>query len=275
MGPANYSDWPGAEKVVDNPSRILQVWVNGGETNYFRGDTQSLNEALENFVTIQVPVHEIALLPGSGEASAFGGDRFTYDWRLNLVGGISHFLHVEEVDTQVFDDHPTLTIFIGDGNIDLAQLVIPRGVTVLQRDDLRTRYYAGLRSESTRVREAAVGRLAAIDPYGKESLARIIGTYTETYDGTETWAEMSAPRFKYIDPARVATRLQHFGKPARAILVDQLTREDVSESLKEWVRKAIQFIDDMPDSSEAAARSEIKAGEITRFLAAQDLKVLR
>ena len=275
VGPANYTDWPGAEKVVDNPSRILQVWVNGGETNYFRGDTASLNVALEHFAAIQVPVHEIALLPGPGKARAFGEEEFTYDWRLNLMGGISHFLHKEEVDTQVYDDHPTMTVFVGDGNIELAQLVIPRGVTVLQLDDLRARYYAGLRSENQWVREAAVGRLAAIDPYGEESLARIIGTYVETYDGTETWEEMSAPPFKYIDPARVATRLQHFGKPARAILVNQLTREDVLEEQKMWIRKAIQFIDDLPDTSEAAARFHEDEAKIARSVGRRAVKLLR
>lgn len=275
VGPANYTDWPGAEKVVDNPSRIFQVWVNGSETNYFRGDTASLNVALEHFAAIQVPVHEIALLPGPGKARTFGEEEFTYDWRLNLLGGISHFLHKEEVDTQVYDDHPTMTVFVGDGNIELAQLVIPRGVTVMQLDDLRARYYAGLRSENQQVREAAVGRLAAIDPYGEESLARIIGTYVETYDGTETWEEMSAPRFKYIDPARVATRLQHFGKPARAILVNQLTREDVLEEQKMWIRKAIQFIDDLPDTSEAVAKSQKQAAAIAQFLDQSNFNVLR
>ena len=267
LADANYTDWPGVVHVINNPSRVYQRWVNGGETNYFQGDTNSLNDALVKFAEVEVPVHEVFLVPGPVSASAFDDETFTYDWRLELLGGISHFRHERETETQVYIDHPTLVIFIGGGNIVLEELAIPEGITLLKLEDLRARYYQGLKSSERHVQHAAVGRLAAFDPYNDETFERITGTHIEAFAPIETWDTLSRPEPPYIDPALVATRLQRFGKSARPTLVKQLDREDLGEDRLKWVRKAIQAIDAMPDAAGAKSAFQARDADIATFVA--------
>ena len=200
----NYREWKGVMPVVNHPSRVYHTWVNGNEHFYYQGDTDALDDALNKFAAIEADVREVVLRPGPGETKSFHGKKITYDWLLHIEGGITRR---EEKGTNIWDKHPTLSIFVGGGNVDLDALQIPEGVVVLEVADLTARYLEGLKSDNHTVRGYAAYFLAKVDPYNRENAAAV----AELLDDEEIWvrsmAESALARFeKQADERREERR---------------------------------------------------------------------
>ncbi len=148
VSPANYREWPGMARIIDDTHRVYRSWVNGDEHFYFQGDTQALNDSLKAFSAMESPVHEVILRTGHATARTFHGDQVPYDWVLHIAGGIARHGRRDKTGKQVLDNYPTLTVYVNDNTIDLETIRVPANVAVLGPDALRTHNLAGVKSKS-------------------------------------------------------------------------------------------------------------------------------
>ena len=170
---AEYREWKGIMPLINHQTRVYHRWINGNEHFYYRGDTAALNDALKKFSAIEIPVREVVLLPGPAETTSLQKDkRVPYHWNLHILSGIARHFALEEKGPNVWDEYPTLRVFVG-GKIDLKKLHIPEGVTVIELADLRQRYMIGLESDDREVCAYAAYFLAQVDSHNKESVAAI------------------------------------------------------------------------------------------------------
>lgn len=256
----NYEDWKGIMPVINHKSRVYQIWVNGDEYFYYRGDTKALNDALRKFAKIDardreiICVPEVVIRPGPGETMTFRKVQVPYDWHLHIQGGISkHFAHfaVEENDTNIWDQYPTLTIFVNGGNIALDKIKIPETVIVLEVADLRMRYLDGLKSDDHEVRGYAAYFLARVDFYNKENIAPITKLLTDEND----WVRLMA-----------AGALGNFGKSAASALpVLRQGLQDENERIRERFQQTIDRIEGAEDTTVKAKKWRDTLKKISDF----------
>ncbi len=155
LSPANYTDWPGLAAAINDPARVYQVWVNGNEQFFYRGDTAALNRVLKKFSETQTPRLQVILRPGPGpEVELENGERQPADWSLQIVGGIARASITHRGLDAVWNMDPTLTIYLTEG-IALADMVIPDPIAVLQLEDLRRRYLEAQKLEGEEIRREA------------------------------------------------------------------------------------------------------------------------
>ena len=250
----NYRDWKRVMPVVNDLSRVYHIWVNGNEHFYYRGDTSALNDALKKFAAIEADVHEVILRSGPAETKTFKGKPVRYDWLLHIQGGISRHDAVKEQGTSVFDKHPTMTVLVGEGNVDLEKIKIPKGVVVLELADLRARYLKGLESDDHHLRGYAAYFLARVDPYNKENVASI----AKLLHDKDNWVRSMA-----------AGALSRLGKQAESAL-PALRKVSESENEKEHIRKRfgeiVETIENAKDHTEALRKQRAILTEISKFL---------
>ncbi|KPJ55891.1 MAG: hypothetical protein AMS16_03455 [Planctomycetes bacterium DG_58] len=178
---ANYKAWKGTGimAVINHPNRVYHVWCNGNEHFYYRGDAEALNDVLRKFAAVKLKVLEVVFRPGPGETGTFEEDTVRYDWQLHLLTGLAGHETPPgaEMDLRglyVGERSPTLTVFIGRGNVELDKVIIPKGITFIGPGDLRKRYLQALKSKDSRTRGYAAYHLAELQPYNRENLPLIV-----------------------------------------------------------------------------------------------------
>jgi hypothetical protein len=151
----------GVIAVVNLPSRVYTNWVNGNERFFYRGATAELNAALAKLGAVEAEVREVVLLPGPGETKTFKGARVLCDWQLQVPSGI--YLHKARTEegSRVFLRHARLTVFASGGGIELDEIEMPRGLSVLEEKDLTKRCIDGLKNADPTVRGQAAHLLGS------------------------------------------------------------------------------------------------------------------
>ncbi|MES2792311.1 MAG: hypothetical protein V4719_22025 [Planctomycetota bacterium] len=126
----NYTEWKGIVPIVNDTTRVYQVWVNGNEFLYYQGTTKQLNAALIKFAKVEVKNHVVALRPGPVEQRSFHDKTpIPFNWELHLIGGLTKSKATNDIEDLEWQKDPVLTVYIG-GDIDLGKLEIPEGVTL-------------------------------------------------------------------------------------------------------------------------------------------------
>jgi hypothetical protein len=238
--------------LINHPSRVYQQWVNGHEWFYYEGSAADLNDCLARFAQAGAKVHEVVLRPGPpAEVKSFGGETIRYRWCMELMGGISKGLTEEHLGDKIWSPFPMLTVYVA-GPATLAQLRVPKGVTLLELADLKRRYTEGLASTENHVRGWGAGRLARLDPYDETSMHAI----ARLLDDEEWWVRLCA----------VGT-LSTFGRKAHPLTprIQQCADTD-QERLKEAVTSTIKNIERSPDTTDKEKEHQKRLKQITAFL---------
>lgn len=250
---ANFTDWNGIMPVVNDKTRVYSNWVNGNEHFFYKGSTTELNAALVHFAKIEVKQHEVLLRPGPGIGHTFSGKDVPHNWELHIHGGISKHLLTLDKGDQVWNKDPRLTIYIG-GDIDLAKLEIPKGVTLLDIPTLSKRVAAGIAaSKDKTVRGWGCGELTSLDHFSAENLNAV----AKMLDDGDSWVRLNA-----------AGSLPRFGKKAALhlpALRECLVSED--QGLKTRAQAAIVEIEQAEDKSKEEKEFAASQTKIAEFLA--------
>jgi hypothetical protein len=253
LSAANYAKWPGLAEVVNDKARVYYSWVNGNENFYYFGTIDELNAALKNFAKADLKEHEVVLRPDAGKVKNFQGEnQFTFQWHLQIMDGIAGHLTTQEKGDLVWNKHPRFTIHVG-GDVDLAKLEIPKGVTLLDVSDLSARARQGTESKDKTVRGWCAGVIAHLDSRDAKNQAAIEGLLKDDDD----WVRLSA-----------AGSIPLFGAKAKsAIPALKSCLESKDENLKTRAQEAINTIEaaqeDAVGEREHAAASE----RISKFVA--------
>lgn len=254
LNEANFSEWPGLVPVVNHPSRVYHLWVNGSEQCFYQGDVAALNDTLRKFAEVRTESRDVVLRPGPGETQTLvGGKTIPFSWHLQLYGGISRHLLGLDGGKQIWSDHPVLSVYTG--GIDLNKIEIPKGVTLLSITEVKKRTREGLKSKDKTVRGWGAGMLASLDAYDPESQE----TVTALLNDPDNWVRLNAVH-----------SLPAFGKRAKAalpLLRDLLKSDD--PQLKEAAAESIQKIEQaqsVPDQEQARQHRE-QLEQIDRFVA--------
>lgn len=251
LNAANFQEWPGIMPVVNDEHRVYHFWVNGSEACFYQGDTAAVNAALKHFAATKEKVHEVVLLPGPAEISSFQKDKtFKYNWKLQMVGGIAKHMASKDQGAQIWNEHPMLTIYVGN-EIQLDRLQIPEGVVVLEQADLEKRYARALASTDRTVRGWSTGHLAAMNRYSESNMNAIAKLLQDEQD----WVRLNA-----------AGALAAYGRQAKPLLPAlraALQTED--ERLKTRVKQTIERIEQAPDESAAAKAQQGKLAKIHAY----------
>lgn len=163
---ANYTDWPGVINAVNDPSRVMLVWVNGNEQLMYAGTADDLNRVIGKFAATNVPKLELRLLPANADLkSVKEGPQFIvkYDWSIELNGGVAKAFAVAQELDPVMPLHPVLTVYVSD-RIDLQQLNIPQNLIIAQRDDRKTQLQEAMKSDNVARRNHAESLWKALEP---------------------------------------------------------------------------------------------------------------
>lgn len=247
----NYQDWPGVMPLINNKHRTFQTWTNGNEHFYYAGNTKSLNDFLKKYVTYKIDHHEVILRPGPSSTIKSEDEIIDYDWYLHIRGGISLGKAMREENTKVFEKFPTLTIFIGKDNIDLKEMKIPQGITLLELSDLRQRYLKGLESQDHEVRGYAAYFLGEIDFYHKENVPPLANLLNDE----NHWVRLMA-----------AQALGCSGQNAKSALPTlRADLQDANESIRTRFQETIHKIENAKDTTKTAKEQQILLSEITKF----------
>ncbi|MBX7259147.1 MAG: HEAT repeat domain-containing protein [Candidatus Hydrogenedentes bacterium] len=245
------SEYPeGLMPVINEKHRVYYSWVNGNEHFYFQGETAALNDTLKQFALVDAPEHNVVLLPGPGKAQRFDETPMACDWTLHVVGGIVKSMTERRDEAGVWDKHPTLTVYVSGGSIDLDRIELPEGITLLTRDDLKARYLKAITSTSEESRSHAAIFLATVDPFGKDS-AHAIQTLLKDEDS-------------YVR-ACAASSLALMGKIAESALPDLRECLKNGDRYTESYQRAIDKISQGPDLANEAKAYEETAKSILVF----------
>jgi hypothetical protein len=252
---ANYTEWKGIMPVINDKARVYSNWVNGNEHFFYKGTTAELNAALAHFAKIEVKQHEVLLRSAPGLAHTFERKEIPHNWELHIHGGISKHLLTLDKGDEVWNKDPRLTIYVG-GDIDLAKLEIPKGITLLDIPTLSKRVAAGIAaSKDKTVRGWGCGELAALDHFSGENLLGV----AKMLDDSDNWVRLNA-----------AGSLPLFGKkasPHLPALRECLVSED--QGLKERAQAAIVEIEQAEDKSKDEKEYAASQKKIAEFLEAR------
>jgi hypothetical protein len=248
----DYRDWKGIMPIINHPNRVYHRWVNGGEGFYFRGNTQVLNGYLSKFAVLDADVREVVIHPGPATTWTFDDDKVSYDWQLELIGGISKHLTTLDRGSNIWSKWPTLAVFIGE-DIELEKIEIPEGVRVIELADLKEHHREALLSKDKTVRGWGAGCLARLDPYDKQSL----DTIAELLNDKDNWVRLNA-----------LVALSEFGSKAQSMLpsLREYLKATDNERLRKQVEQTIHKIEDAKDATQAENQHGILLAEITKFV---------
>jgi HEAT repeat protein len=240
LSPANYTDWPGLFELASDKTRVYSNWVNGHESFYFKGNTDQLNEALTKFAAIKIDKHEVLIRPGPGKACSFNSERILdCNWNAEVYGGISKHIVGLEKGTSIWSAEPTMTIWIG-GDIELAKIKIPKGVSVIGVNDKAARARAGLDSTDQTVRGWGSSVLADMNPHDPQNEAAV----EKLLKDDVSWVRLCA-----------AGTISQYGALAKSAipLLKECEKSD-DEQLKKRAAEAIAAIE-AAKADEAAAKT--------------------
>lgn len=271
----NYVEWPGLVAVLRGPGQFRSYTGAGNEIFFYRGTTAQLNEVLQKFAAVDIPVHDVILLPGPARTETFGFNELSFGWRLDLLREAPPSATDSEATRGVKPVYPTLTVYIGDGKpvepmeistfrevgdglldpkdsfgrIRLDELVIPDAVTLLQREEVRERCYRNL---ETAPYYFAAQKLAVFDYDFSESGSRVLDAMS---DGTP----ISGSAYYHI--------LVSFGQPVRPFLLKELERRDLDSRVRDELKEMIQKLESVQPDAELTERRSKLTDEIGAFVA--------
>jgi hypothetical protein len=132
----NYTDWQGIMPIVNDTSRVYQVWVNGNEHLCYKGKIGELNAALATFAKVDVKNHVVVLRPGPADRQSFDKTSIPFNWEIHLIGGIAKSRATDDIEDLEWQRDPVLTIYVTE-DIDLNKLEVPEGLTLRSAPPLR------------------------------------------------------------------------------------------------------------------------------------------
>lgn len=270
----NCIKWPGLVEVLRCPGQFRSYTGASNEIYFYRGNTAQLNEVLQKFVAVDIPIHDVILLPGPAKTEIFGFNELSFGWRLDFFRDAPSSVMESEATRGVLPVNPTLTVYIGDGNpvkpiqtsilrevgdgvmdpdecfgqISLDKLAIPDGVTLLQREDVRERCYKNLEIAPYYF---AAQKLAVFDYDISESCSRVLHAMSE-----------GAP----ISGAAYYQILASFGQPVRPFLLNELKRKDLENRVRDDVEEIVRKLESTRPDPELTARRTILTAEIEAFV---------
>jgi hypothetical protein len=254
LAEANYAQWKGLVAVVNDPCRVYYSWVNGNENMYFEGDTDKLNAALAAYAASDVEEREVILRPGPGETKSFEGQEFTFQWHLQIFGGIAAHLTKQEFGDHVWNKHPRMTVYVG-GDIDLAKLNAPKGVKLLDITAASARARKGIESKDQSVRGWSAGVIAHLDAHDPENQKAVEKLLADK----ENWVRLNA-----------AGAIPLFGQHAKSALPAlKACLESDDKGLKEAAQRGIEKIEAAPDPAAADKEYQAAVARIQKFVSAQ------
>ncbi len=251
---ANYTDWPGIMPVINDTHRAYRYWVNGNEQFFYKGDTDALNSALVELAKADTLRCEVVLRPGPGMTHPFDGKQdIPFSWDLHIVGGIARHMTKEDRGDRVWSKHPVLSVYVG-GAIDLAKLVLPKGLTVSTLGDVKARTCDGFKSSAQDVRGWTCGVLADLDRYDPASAAAMAKLLDDPVD----WVKLNA-----------VTSLQSMGATAKPYLAQiRALSASTDKSLSAAAKVAGDAIAKAGSNAPAASQFASTLKRIDRYLAA-------
>ncbi|MCF7958330.1 MAG: coiled-coil domain containing 126 [Phycisphaerae bacterium] len=253
----NFKSFPGIMPVVNHQSRVYHTWCNGNEFCYYRSDTAGLNDALKKFAAMdEMAVREVVFRPGKGQVKAFDGKTaIHYDWYFHIVGGIARASSKRDKGALIWSRSPMMVVYIGDGQIELDKIKIPKGVTVVQLADLSKRYIKAFDSKEKNVRGWGSHRLADLDLYNTDNLTAI----AKLLDDEDSWVRLN-----------VVGAVARYGKLAEGLLPKlNAMLPGSNENLKKKIQQAIQQIKAAKDNAKAAKKHNEILKKISKFFKKQ------
>src|SRR5262245_14465128 len=174
LSPENYKQWKGIAEVVNDKSRVYQVWVNGNEHMYFAGGVDELNRVLKAFAAAEMPTHEVVLRPDPGETRSFDNTRppIKFDWELHVVTGIAASQFGSDKGELAWPKNPRLTIHAGP-KVDFHKFVIPKGVKLVSIEEQSAVARLAMDSTEQSVRGWSAGIVARLDSFDPANLAAL------------------------------------------------------------------------------------------------------
>ncbi len=131
-------DWyDGVAAVAKSPARVYSRWVNGGEVFCYEGNTEGFNEVLRKFSSISAPLRRLIISKETGIQESFDGKMIFFDWKLEFTGGISRSSLINRRGIEAIDVFPSITVFLGSGNIKLNEINIPAGIDVVISENVK------------------------------------------------------------------------------------------------------------------------------------------
>jgi len=125
----NYDSWKGIMPIVNDKTRVYHTWANGNEHFYYKGTTKELNAALARFAKVEARNRFVVLRPGPSAQVSFDKTPIAFNWEMHILGGLASTRASDKTDDLYWYREPVLTVYVG-GDIDLAKLEIPKGVTL-------------------------------------------------------------------------------------------------------------------------------------------------
>jgi len=127
----SYDNWPGLFAVLDTKGLVYDRWINGNEALYYAGNTRALNAALKAFADVKIERRQVTLYRGPGEARTFQGKSMPCHWSVHCFGGLAL---PREGDAEGVKPLPMMIVWVG-GDIDLGDLEVPAGITLMTESD--------------------------------------------------------------------------------------------------------------------------------------------
>ena len=147
LGTENFGDRPieiscdwydGVAVVAQSPGMVYSRWVNGGETFFYKADTNTFNNVLQKFAAVSSPIRRLVIESGPGTIKSLQGDKeFPFDWKLDVASGIYLYMLISDNTMKKDQMYPSVTLFLGSGSINPEQLNIPAGIDVAIADSVR------------------------------------------------------------------------------------------------------------------------------------------
>lgn len=254
---ANYKDWPNIMPLLRHAGRAYHIWVNGDESFYYVGNTDSLNEAIKQFADVTCDVHEVVIRPAPGVVKPIDRPEMNFNWSVHVVGGIA--THMSKVDKGelIWPKSPVVSVYVGkDSEIELEKIEAPKGVNLISLAELKARTKKAMTTSSNQdVRGWGASHLAGLDPYDMESVDAVAKLLKDPVD----WVKLCA-----------AGALASFGKEAASALPAlRAARETKDESLKKQIDQTIEAIEQAKDTSDAKREHDETVKKIEAFLKTQ------
>jgi hypothetical protein len=134
-------DWPnGLKAMVESPGLVYLRLVNGAEYFCYKGDAAAFNDALKKFADINMPAHRLYIDYNNGRTKSFDNKEISFDWRLDIKGGISRGILLKNGETDS-NLSPKLTYYLWQERVGLDNLVLPENIEVVSPDPNSTNYH--------------------------------------------------------------------------------------------------------------------------------------